>query len=340
MSVAAINWCLDLDVYPSTAKFVLAVLCDNAGDDGVVWPSLERICKRTSQDRKTVIAGLDRLIDLRLIAETGETIGNGVKKYQILGLPSGSTHYTYRVTHRETQEFYIGVRSCSGRPEADEYFGSGRWLQEVTPDLLEKQVLSVYRTRQEAEAAELYLLASHRNDPLIRNKFFPKGLKPQPVPNAEPVPRTEPVPILDGTSTKNGTGTSTKNGTQNRQLIRNGTVTTAAAARRPRIPPEEERIPMDCAGFAAWAKKSPQSHVHVLGEWAELTKPALTTKAQWRVWMKRHLRAARDISVFSDAQVSAAFKRLEQSVVGKPRGFITQYTLETVLKFITGKDVA
>lgn len=111
-------------------------------------------------------------------------------------------------------------------------------------------------------------------------------------------------------------------------------------SRRTRIPNGEERTPMDLPAFMVWAKASKQSHVQVIGEWAEITKPDCKTKAQWRVWMRRHLQAARDISVFSDEQITAAFERLQASLVGKPKGFITTYTLETVLKFLTGKAVA
>jgi hypothetical protein len=111
----------------------------------------------------------------------------------------------------------------------------------------------------------------------------------------------------------------------------------AAKNRRSRVSKDEQTEPMDLQTFVAWCQSSAQPHVLVLAEWAEITKPALTTKAQWRIWMKRHLRPARDISVFSDEQVTAAFKKMQASLVGKPNGFITQYTLETVLKFITGK---
>ena len=63
MSVDAISWAMEQDIFPSTAKFVLVCLCDNVGMSEVVFPSLETLCRKTSQDRKTVIGCLDRLCE-------------------------------------------------------------------------------------------------------------------------------------------------------------------------------------------------------------------------------------------------------------------------------------
>ena len=143
MSVNAINWAFNQDIFPSTAKFVLVCLCDYSGMDNKVYPSLETICRKTSQDRKTVIASLDRLCEIGLLEEVGSR-GNGIKEYRIIGLPDSSNHYVYKLTHCETNEFYIGVRSCYSKPREDKYFGSGRWPQSIERKYLSKETLVAY----------------------------------------------------------------------------------------------------------------------------------------------------------------------------------------------------
>ena len=213
MSINAISWAMNQDVFPSTAKFVLVCLCDNVGMDEVVFPSLETLCKKTSQDRKTVIACLDRLCSLGLLQEVGVKAG-GVKKYRVIGLPSNRSHYVYRLTHKESGEFYIGVRSCDSTPMFDDYFGSGRWPQEVEKRLLSKEIIGIYATREEAELAEIYFINVNRDSDLIKNRFLPRKWQ---VPNTEPVPLSTPVPKTEPLQFQERNEGSTKNGTQNRK---------------------------------------------------------------------------------------------------------------------------
>src|SRR5688572_24129247 len=119
---------LSQDIRPSQTKFVLLAIADNANERGIAWPSVDAICAKTSQDRKTVIASLAELERLNLIRDTGERRGSTgqVKVLQIVGLPNSERHYVYRLTREETGEFYIGVRSCFGAPEQDDYMGSGK----------------------------------------------------------------------------------------------------------------------------------------------------------------------------------------------------------------------
>lgn len=88
MSVAAIAWVFQQDIRPSATKFVLVALADNAGDTGEAWPAVSTICKKTAQDRKTVITALARLIQLGYIEDTGRRMGvtNQVIVYRILGV--------------------------------------------------------------------------------------------------------------------------------------------------------------------------------------------------------------------------------------------------------------
>jgi hypothetical protein len=174
MSLRAISWAFDIEVRPSSLKFLLVCVCDYASDEGMVFPSIDSLVMRTCQDRKTIISGLDRLEQLGLLIDTTKRIGKTkqVKVYQLNGLDSGKTHYVYRVTDISSGEYYIGCRSCEGKPEHDSaYMGSGTWplsaLREKRP--LTKKVIAVFGTREEAEVEERQLIAGAAKDPLCRN---------------------------------------------------------------------------------------------------------------------------------------------------------------------------
>ena len=231
MSIQAIQWAFEQDVGNSSAKFLLVCLADNVGNEGVCFPSIDLLCKKTNQDRKTIISNLDLLEELCLIQDTGNRVGNGIKEYRFIGIKDPNTHYVYCIKHKQTGEFYIGVRSVCGSVDSDKYIGSGAWAIKQKPSEVEKLIIGVYNTRKEAELAELFYIDKNKENPLIKNRYFPKKhlvpkaepvpkteLQPVPnlgqVPNSEPVPnfpnavpKTElqPVPNLDGTSTKFGT---------------------------------------------------------------------------------------------------------------------------------------
>lgn len=77
MSVEAISWALDQPIKHSTAKFVLVVLANCAsGETMTAYPSTGYLVDATGQDRKTVLSNLRRLVDLGLIADTGERRGS------------------------------------------------------------------------------------------------------------------------------------------------------------------------------------------------------------------------------------------------------------------------
>lgn len=85
MSIAAMTWAFRLAIKPSSLKFLLVALADNADDHGRAFPSLECLVQKTSQDRKTVISGLDELEKLSLIVDTGSRVGKTkqVKVYRL-----------------------------------------------------------------------------------------------------------------------------------------------------------------------------------------------------------------------------------------------------------------
>lgn len=212
MSISAIDWVFRQDIRPSSVKFVFLALADNAGyegDPGAVWPCLKTLCEKTSQDRKTVIAALDILEELKLLEDTGRRTGftGQVKVYRIIGLPTDEkqNHYTYRLTHKDTKEYYLGVRSCHCTPEQDGYKGSGSWMrQKGVLQFLTKEILGTFKTRVEAEANENQIIRAAQFDPFCKNKV--KGYRKRngsafPVKQSrislETVPKTEPVTVIE-----------------------------------------------------------------------------------------------------------------------------------------------
>lgn len=74
-----------MDIRPSSMKFLLLALADNADARGICWPSVEELCRKTSQNRKTVMAGLAQLEENGIIVDTGKREGRTgkVKIYKL-----------------------------------------------------------------------------------------------------------------------------------------------------------------------------------------------------------------------------------------------------------------
>jgi len=73
-------------------------------------------------------------------------------------------HYTYMITVKnptDARRLYIGVRSCKVPPEQDTYYGSCRpfrkWQKEHGVDGLHKQILAVWKSREDALSHEVLL---------------------------------------------------------------------------------------------------------------------------------------------------------------------------------------
>ena len=76
MSNAAIKWALSQPLSKSSAKFVLVVMADLAGDDDMkCFPSSKHLSDATGQDVKTVLSGLRLLREDGFISDTGERRG-------------------------------------------------------------------------------------------------------------------------------------------------------------------------------------------------------------------------------------------------------------------------
>lgn len=86
MSLDASVWAWKVSVQSASERLVLLALADRAGDDHKCFPSLKRLEKDTTLNRKTIIKVLDELEVRKLIKFTGQIRGNGVKVYQLIGV--------------------------------------------------------------------------------------------------------------------------------------------------------------------------------------------------------------------------------------------------------------
>ena len=106
MSFEAIRWAFAQAVPQSSAKFVLVAMATHAGPDWTAWPSVTALAAATSQDRKTVMANMAKLVSGGFMADTGDRKGvtkqvvvyrlnsteNGtVKEYQKRNSPKNGT---------------------------------------------------------------------------------------------------------------------------------------------------------------------------------------------------------------------------------------------------------
>jgi hypothetical protein len=117
LSIDAISWAFKQEIKPSSLKFVLVALADNATADGMAWPSIKALCEKTSQDRKTVIASLDKLEEMGIISDSGKRTGatGQVKVYRFNSTENGTVPKTeqYRISH-ETVPFFRGNSTENG----------------------------------------------------------------------------------------------------------------------------------------------------------------------------------------------------------------------------------
>ncbi len=86
MSIFAIQWAFSRQIKPGTTKFVLVAMADHANENGVTFPSIASLCKKTSLNRKTVINALARLSNAGIILDTGMRKGrtNQVIVYRLI----------------------------------------------------------------------------------------------------------------------------------------------------------------------------------------------------------------------------------------------------------------
>lgn len=104
MSVEAITWALKQDIKPSGTKFVLVAIANCAdGKEGIAWPSVAYLVDATGQDRKTVMAGINRLVAAGYIRDTGERRGL-TKQVIVYQLPEFSAFTPIQAQKRNSTE--------------------------------------------------------------------------------------------------------------------------------------------------------------------------------------------------------------------------------------------
>lgn len=106
-------------------------------------------------------------------------------------------------------------------------------------------------------------------------------------------------------------------------------------ANPPKKPLKEEEL-QSLEEYVKSMRESPQRHINLIGEYADEIKPTFTTKPQWKVFTTRNLRPAKQLSYFTDEQIEKALNLIEKNkkTVKNPKGFITEWTLETLLKYL------
>ena len=118
MSLDATVWAWKATVSCASERLVLLALADRAGDDHKCFPSLKRLEKDTTLNRKTIIKVLDELELKSLIKFTGEIKGNGVKVYQLIGVfgreDSSDTHTKKGTSTKNDTGVNLGTGSKNG----------------------------------------------------------------------------------------------------------------------------------------------------------------------------------------------------------------------------------
>lgn len=98
----------------------------------------------------------------------------------------------------------------------------------------------------------------------------------------------------------------------------------------------DENEPCTLEEFCTSMRKSTSPHIVWLADYAEEKKPNFKTKGQWRVFIERNTKAARDIRRYSDEQIEKAYDMVQQNMktAKNPKGYITKWGIETLLKFL------
>ena len=75
MSRAATDWAWSLTIKPATSKLILLAMADRADEEHCCFPSIDRLVSDTSLDKKTVKAGIAKLMEAGVILDTGRRRG-------------------------------------------------------------------------------------------------------------------------------------------------------------------------------------------------------------------------------------------------------------------------
>lgn len=159
MSVEAIAWALQQPVKHSSAKFVLVALANCADAvDGIAWPSIAYLCEATSQDRKTVMANLKRLIETGFIKDSGQRKGNtkSVVVYELCSTKIGTPKQSQKRDNLEEEAVPFFPPSSTVFPHKQYQISA-----EAVPKTGHGTVRNRNRTVKEEKTALLSQLPAH-----------------------------------------------------------------------------------------------------------------------------------------------------------------------------------
>lgn len=85
MSIKALDWAFEKEVFSSSQKFVLVALANYASDTGKAYPQVATICSLTQLHDETVRSALAKLVESGIIKDSGLRAGptQQVKVYQL-----------------------------------------------------------------------------------------------------------------------------------------------------------------------------------------------------------------------------------------------------------------
>ena len=80
--------------------------------------------------------------------------------------------------------------------------------------------------------------------------------------------------------------------------------------------------------FVYWTDLSPQRHIKLIGQYADEKKLAFINHGQWKAFVNRNVRSARQLANFTDEQIAKAFSKIKNA------HYVSEWTIETILKFL------
>jgi len=105
-----------------------------------------------------------------------------------------------------------------------------------------------------------------------------------------------------------------------------------ASVKIEKSPKRSENEPVNIQEFTDSMRKSKRGALHLIAEWAETIRPNFSTYGQWQVFMKRNLRPATELEVFTKEQIDKAYSQINED---SKDGEKFKPTLETIIKYLT-----
>lgn len=97
---------------------------------------------------------------------------------------------------------------------------------------------------------------------------------------------------------------------------------------------EYDAMSMTAQEFVLMCRGSQYRHIRLIAEYADEKKLTFATRGQWREFGKRNMRAARQLVPYTDRQLERAMSEIDKDMKDRPGGFISKWTLETLVKYL------